>query len=181
MWVLTAVAARVAKARGLGPNDSTGWTSYDQEIRRRLWFGIGILDTNAALERGSVPTLYWEDFQFPPSNINDSDLSLTSTLRLLSYLSTDMSFYCMMYEAMVCHKMICRPSVGLSGPFAEWNSKLRVISDFEESMKRQYSWIDESAKPLERFTRLMADAAALHMQLLLRRPLYRNKNNPVPP
>lgn len=181
MWVLIAVAARVAAARGLGPNDLSNWPPYDLEIRRRLWLSIGILDTHAALERGSVPILHSEDFQFPPLNINDSDLSLTPIPRPLLYSSTDMSFSCMAHEAMVCHKNICSPYVGPGGLFSEWNNKLRIISDFEESMKRQYSWIDESAKPFERFTRYMADATVLHMQLILRRPPYRNKNNPVPP
>ena len=181
MWVLTAVAARVATARGLGPNDLTNWPPYDVEIRRRIWFGIGILDTNAALERGSVPMLHWDDFQLPPSNVNDSDLSPTPILKSPSYHFTDMSFSCMAYEAMVCHKKICSPSVRPDGSFSEWNDKLRIISNFEESTKKQYSWIDESAEPFQRFTKFMADVAALHMQLLLRRPPYKNQNNPVPP
>ncbi|RDW58242.1 hypothetical protein BP6252_13653 [Coleophoma cylindrospora] len=180
MWVLTAVAARVAIARGLGPSDSNNWQPHNLEIRRRLWFGIGILDTNAALERGSIPMLHWEEFQRPPLNINDSDLTSTPIIKIPSCEVTDMSFSCMAYEAMVCHKKICSPPVGPGGPFSEWNKKLRIIADFEDSM-RQYSWIDESAKPFERFIRFMAEAIALHMQLLLRRPPYKNKNNPVPP
>ncbi|KAF2717959.1 hypothetical protein K431DRAFT_297353 [Polychaeton citri CBS 116435] len=75
-WTLVATAIRIASAQGIPGHPSTAQSSLDEEIRRRLWFCIGVLDLQSAFDRGSQPLLKCGDFQRWPLDMNDADMSL---------------------------------------------------------------------------------------------------------
>jgi hypothetical protein len=70
------MALRVAQALSLHLVEPPFYvTPFEQEMRNRVWLGIGILDIAASLDRASEPMMQaiWID-SHPPSNINDEDI-----------------------------------------------------------------------------------------------------------
>lgn len=177
---MLAIAVRVARALGLGSEDFKKWSPYDLELRRRLWFCIGVIDTQTALDRGSVPLLHFEDLGVLPLNINDVNMSPTFMTAYPEQGFTDMSFSLVTYEATLCQKKICVPLVRSENCWDAWNHKIQVLEEFEKSMSQQYYGVNEFSKPIERFTKMVAQGAVTNLQLLLRRPLHIYGHDTVP-
>ncbi|OQD83589.1 hypothetical protein PENANT_c016G10563 [Penicillium antarcticum] len=76
VWTMLSMALRVAQALSLHLVEPPFYvTPFEQEMRNRVWLGIGILDIAASLDRASEPMMQamWID-SHPPSNINDEDI-----------------------------------------------------------------------------------------------------------
>ncbi|KAK2676839.1 hypothetical protein RAB80_005579 [Fusarium oxysporum f. sp. vasinfectum] len=76
-WNMTGLAVRLAQALGMHRDGRLlNLSPFDAEMRRRLWWGICILDTPASEEySGSTGVLELSSFDSrPPLNVNDSDL-----------------------------------------------------------------------------------------------------------
>ncbi|KAJ5671841.1 hypothetical protein N7507_000968 [Penicillium longicatenatum] len=76
VWTMLSMALRVAQAQCLHMADPPFRVSpFEQELRRRCWLGIGMLDVAASLDRASEPMMQaaWLE-SLPPSNINDEDI-----------------------------------------------------------------------------------------------------------
>lgn len=178
-WSLLAVAVRIATSMRLGSDEKTTHSAYDVQIRRRLWFSIGMLDSQAAMDRGSLPLLYVSDFPNPPPlNINDCDLHSSS---VSSQDFTDMSFSALSHQAMLCQKKQYEKPVEGEAPWESWNEKIRALTEFENYSKERFAKINEQSSALERFTQAVAEGALANIQVMLRRPPYRNEVNSVPP
>lgn len=70
------MALRVGQALSLHmPTPPFQVSPFEQELRRRTWQAIGLLDLAAALDRASEPMMQstWLDV-VPPANINDDDI-----------------------------------------------------------------------------------------------------------
>lgn len=152
-------------------------SAFDLEIRRRVWFAIGVLDTQTALDRGSLPLMSSEDFKTPPLNIDDYDLF--ASVRSVPKRFTDMSFSSLTHEAMICQKRLLTSDKSQTNTDT-WTEKIAIVRDFEESMNRQYPSCDEKDTPLQRYASLAAKDIATTIHLLLRRPPYRNIHINVP-
>ncbi|KDB24461.1 hypothetical protein H109_03657 [Trichophyton interdigitale MR816] len=77
LWLFTGIASRTARAMGLHREASLrGFSVFDQENRRRLWWQILILDSRSAQLSGVAVNpdsyLFWDTRC--PLNLNDSDL-----------------------------------------------------------------------------------------------------------
>lgn len=81
VWSLTALALRIAQSLGLHRDGSKfGLSPFDTEMRRRLWWQLCILDTRAAEDYGSEPSIVDQLFDTEvPLNIDDSDLDPEAT------------------------------------------------------------------------------------------------------
>lgn len=76
VWTMAAMALRTGQALCLHLGDPPFHvSSFDREMRRRLWQAIGLLDLAASLDRASEPMMQsaWLDAH-PPANINDEDI-----------------------------------------------------------------------------------------------------------
>ena len=77
LWTATGTLVRSAMNMGLhrDPGDSTEFSIFQREMRRRIWVSIVELDLQTSLTHG-MPTMVREgDFQcFSPANVNDIDL-----------------------------------------------------------------------------------------------------------
>ncbi|KAL1392547.1 fungal-specific transcription factor domain-containing protein, partial [Phyllosticta capitalensis] len=75
-WTLVALAVRVAQDLNLHRDGAlTGFSPYDTEVRRRLWWQIVVLDIRACEDRGSFPLIALEQCSTKvPLNINDEDI-----------------------------------------------------------------------------------------------------------
>lgn len=104
-WTLVALVARIAAAMRLGEEDPSKFTALELDAHRRVLYAIGVLDTHAALDRGTIPILPASAFRAPPLHIDDSDLG-TGVGAENQPLSTvmDMSHSMMAYQAMLCQR-----------------------------------------------------------------------------
>ncbi|EEU36787.1 uncharacterized protein NECHADRAFT_80973 [Fusarium vanettenii 77-13-4] len=95
-WNMTGLAVRLAQSLGMHRDGSAlNLSPFDAEMRRRLWWGICILDTPASEDYSCSPGLM-ELSSFdsrPPLNVNDEDLHPDMTeYPSESRSMTDMSF-----------------------------------------------------------------------------------------
>jgi hypothetical protein len=100
-WVLTALAVRVARGLGLHKDgDGSSFLPYVAEMRRRIWWGLVVLDVRAVEDRGTE-----EPLTNPLSydiksctNINDDDFGPETSTPLTDRTGpTDMTF------SLCCH------------------------------------------------------------------------------
>jgi hypothetical protein len=181
-WTLVAVAVRVATALKLREENPSIHTDFELQLRRRLWFGIAILDTHSALDRGTIPILPSTALTVPPLNINDAQTSpLHDMPESLKTGITDMSHTAMIYEAMLCQRRLYESSLGTESSWDVWNQKLDLVKSFEQYVESTTSHIAASAVPLEKLLKISGYKILISSQLLLRRPPYCQPRDSVPP
>ncbi|KAH7408510.1 hypothetical protein DE146DRAFT_376540 [Phaeosphaeria sp. MPI-PUGE-AT-0046c] len=181
-WTLVAVAVRLATALKLGDETTTIYTRFEIQLRRRLLYGIGILDTHSALDRGTVPILPSAVFAVPPLSINDVDMSPPNNVPNVSDTGlTEMSHTMMIYEAMLCQRQLYELSQTTSQSWDTWHKKLDLISSFQKYVRRLTSHINDSSAPLDKLLKISGHKILISLELLLRRPPYHNPRNSVPP
>ena len=181
-WTLLAVAVRLASTLGLGAEDPVLASPLALEARRRLWYSICLMDTQATLDRGATPLIHAKDLGMPPRNINDSEVGSDIASALHRPALTDMSFCTMTFEAMVCFKKICALNEVTPDGWDSWDHKLKLLNELEETFSLKYFAIEHTdAQPIGILLKMSAKSIAADMRLLLRRPPYRQKHNVVPP
>lgn len=81
-WLSTGNLVKMAMLAGYhrDPDQWSGVTVFNREMRRRIWTTILELDLQVSIDRGMPPTLQASDFDTAPAaNINDDELSADST------------------------------------------------------------------------------------------------------
>ncbi|KAF2725638.1 hypothetical protein K431DRAFT_200619, partial [Polychaeton citri CBS 116435] len=82
VWMMTGLVIRMAQALGLH-RDGTNFkhlSPYEIEMRRRVWWGVCLLDIRASEDQGTDFTIVRGSFDTkPPLNINDDDIDPTTT------------------------------------------------------------------------------------------------------
>jgi hypothetical protein len=181
-WMLVAVAVRAATALRLGGESAASYSSFDVQLRRRLLFAIGILDTHSALDRGTVPILSSSAFGTPPLNINDYEMSAPDNVPNVSSLEpTEMSHTAMIYQAMLCQRKLYELSESAQHAWETWSERLELVEAFGVYVRKATSTIDERGSPLEQLQKISGSKIYVSLQLILRRPPYRQPHNSVPP
>lgn len=77
VWMMTGLVIRMAQALGLHRDGSRfpNLTPFEVEMRRRLWWGVCMLDVRASEDQGMDLTIAHGSFDTRlPSNINDTDI-----------------------------------------------------------------------------------------------------------
>jgi hypothetical protein len=177
------VAVRLADAMGLrGGQDSHKLSVLDQELRRRLWFGIGVLDLQSALDRGSQVLLGSSEFSDWPINSDDKDITAHSISQpVREDRLTEMSFAHMTFHAAICHRKLTE--LGISGSNDDANAQvarqqqLAALADFELVVKRLGDQHGTSPTQIEAFTMNVAQGSLVAMRLLFHRPLHKRGKN----
>lgn len=163
---------RIGTSLGLGRERPSLYSILDLEIRRRLWYGIGILDSQSALDRGTPPLISSTALGPPPMNVNDSDLDGPSPQSRDEF--TQMSYSLMVFDTMTCHLRICEAG---DDPHATWKDKLKIVTDYEKRLQSKYVTGNSCETPVEKLMYLAADTLTVNMHILLRRPPYKQSNN----
>jgi hypothetical protein len=180
--MLVAVAVRAATALRLGEESIERYLPFDVQLRRRLLFAIGILDTHSALDRGTVPILPSTAFGTPPLNINDHDMYAPDNApNASSFEPTDMSHTVMIYEAMLCQRKLYELSESAEHAWETWPKRLELVETFGRYVKGVTCSTGSSRSPLEQLQRISGTKIYVSLQLILRRPPYRQPHNSVPP
>ena len=117
-------------------------------------------------------------FQTPPLEINDREMSLEGGVIAPSSSGiTDMTHSMMTYEAMLCQRKIYELS---RDGISNWSQRLQLVKDFGTYVKEISFRIGSSPAPMDLL--LMVSGKKIHasLELLLRRPPYRQPFNAVP-
>lgn len=133
------------------------------------------------MDRGSLAILPGTAFNTPPLNINDADIT-PSTSKLITEASglTEMSFFGMMLEVMVCHKRMSDVDDD-SDSVKAWELKSGLVDALQESFKIKYFTISNEAGLFQRFIKAASLEIATSIPLVLRRPPCPQQSTTVPP
>lgn len=155
-WTLTAVAIRIAHSLELHrENNESSVSPYEQEMRRRLWWQIVILDVHASEDRGSEPMIHEISFNTKkPMNVNDEDLNPEDMRPVSARIgSTAMTLCAIGHEMWQLHRecsAVSRPDengqVSQSPHFVE--RKLSMISQYQQHFETQYLAHCDSRNPI---------------------------------
>ncbi|KAM0231797.1 hypothetical protein ACHAP5_010953 [Fusarium lateritium] len=176
-WSLVSLAVRTVDALRLGDEEPGEFSLFDLEIRRRLLFTIGLLDSYSSLDRGTLPIMSGAQFSQRPCIVNDSDIWPQCTSIVPSPIPLDMAFSEILYESVVLHRNIVAMSCNAE---VDWSAGLALVQNFERLTKERYSQIRETDVPILRLLKIAAGQIAVSMHLLLRRPPYRQVREKVP-
>lgn len=180
-WTIVAVAIRIATVLGIDHKSGDRYAPFELELRRGLLYTLGVLDTHAVLDRGTVPILPANTFQSPPPNIDDCDLLLAVAAILFSPSEvTDMTHSRMTYQAMLCQRRICELSQGRDGGRNTWPQRLQLVADFGSFVDHICDRVNQSDKPLHTLIQVSGKKIHSSLELLLRRPPYRQPHDNVP-
>lgn len=150
---------------------------FEQEMRRRLWHAIGLLDVQVAIERVSEPMMQASWLQsHPPSNVNDIDISFgMEEPAQESEGFTEMSFTLMLWKSQCIVRSLnfsdfMEPSVKLM------SLRRQLVIDFQQTTSSLLQGSKPDSQPFHCFSRQVAECINASMQLITIRPLQRNAN-----
>lgn len=178
-WTLVATAVRALNALGL-PYPEINPSSVGQFMLLRLQYVIASLDSQTSMDRAVPPLMGLEYFRHKPQLLNDTDFENPELPPPREGL-TDMSFVNTVYEVTLCYRRINSLPNDEPGCYVNWRAKQQIVSDFAAGMRDFISKHDNSRDNFTRYMKLCAEGGIRHMELLLRRPMLRSKDNPAPP
>ena len=150
------------------------------EIRRRVWYSIGILDMQAAFDGGSHSVIANNGvLGRPPLNIDDCVLSSASSQCVLVEQPglTDMSYSSMAHDALICWRRLTHIPTDSEGQAVqirqEWSNRSKIVTDWEQRMRERYLQYCDSKQPYQRFMKFVGEDMIRTMGLLERRPMHR--------
>ncbi|EME39029.1 hypothetical protein DOTSEDRAFT_29211 [Dothistroma septosporum NZE10] len=186
-WTLTAVAIRLASALGLERPASydAKVSPLDTELRRRLWFSIGILDMQSAFDRGSQPLLSSSSFPTFPRSVNDADIARIP-LPLAADQFSQMSFSLLTHHAGLCQRRLTElgssAAEGKIDHTVAGYEQATVLAQFEEYVQRlAVQCSSANLEPIQDFAMAVANESLVAMRLLLSRPLHKRGKSYKPP
>lgn len=146
-WTMTGLLVRVSQALGLH-RDGTNFpnlTPFEIEMRRRLFWGVCVLDLRSSEDQGTDLLIMDQTFDTKaPLNINDTDISPESTeLPKARDGPTDMTFSLIRYD--ICHlgrRMHMASSdilgMGARDTVATIEEREALLSDVHKRVETQY-------------------------------------------
>ncbi|KAI0157967.1 fungal-specific transcription factor domain-containing protein [Hypoxylon sp. FL1284] len=140
VWMMTGLAIRMAHSLGLHHDGSRfpHLTPYEIEMRRRLWWGLCMLDTRTAEDQDTDLTITPDSFDTRvPLNINNTDIDPeTKETPMEREGVSDMTFaleYC--YFCDVTRQMM---ATSLKGGAPSLDEKIRILDEFRSRMENSY-------------------------------------------
>jgi hypothetical protein len=179
-WTLLALAIRAGNALGLPLTEPCDPVSVGDDLKLRLWYCIGMLDSQTSIDRGTKPVMTLKEFQRKPLLVNHA-APRYATPPQRQNLAHGMSFSHVIHEATICSRRLMEFPPDTAGTWETWDKKLQIISDFEIYIRQYCSKLEGASNDFQRFVQFTAEDIVLNMQLLLRRPLYPSKTSPFPP
>lgn len=169
-WTMLSMAVRVAQALSLHvPDPPLLITPFEQEMRRRLWSAIGLLDVQASLDRASEPMILrsWLE-SHTPANVNDGDIPYGHEI-----VPTESDGFTDTTFTLVISKAQCSVR-SLTEPGSQYmHIRQACIADFQQTAAGLLCNCQPDAVPFHWYTHQVADYIAASMQLIALRPLQR--------
>ncbi|RDL40359.1 uncharacterized protein BP5553_00338 [Venustampulla echinocandica] len=181
-WTLLSMAVRIAQALSLHlENPPYAVQPFEQEIRRRVWFAIGLLDIHASLDRAAEPMIpaAWLQSRLP-ANVNDNDLWLGFEGCLQdSAKFTDMTFTVMTCTAQFVARMLNFPPTAEAGA-TDWNVRQCHVDSFRKRAAILLQQCESDKIPFHWYAKHVGTCISASLQLLAFRPLRRLPNSTAP-
>ncbi|KAF2172219.1 hypothetical protein M409DRAFT_62979 [Zasmidium cellare ATCC 36951] len=152
-WALFGLLVRLAQALNVD-RESPYESFFMQQLRRRLWHHILVLDSFFAFDRGSEITIRPGSWQRPlPVNLNDEDLveySTASTVEIGRRQPTNMNFALVIEELYIIGDRfeVLHPSVEPD----TWQRRLELTKMHNENVQEKYTQHCDPKIPLQRLT-----------------------------
>lgn len=187
-WALVALLIRLAEAQDLGTDSPSSRSPFEVEMRRRLWISIGVLDVQSAFDRGTKLLLGHELDPPLPVNINDDQISPSSTVAPLpspTSQPTEMTLCCMTHRAVICQRRL--NSAGMVPEDANkstseiWAKKVNIVNSFKAYVDELGAICAVSSTPFTRYAVTCGHGCLVTMKLLMRRPIQRQIHAKPPP
>ncbi|KAJ5629663.1 hypothetical protein N7528_003320 [Penicillium herquei] len=190
VWTLIALAVRIGKGLGLYLDPETE-TFFDQQIRRRLWFTICLMDLQASFGQASEPLISVEESASTalPQHINDSDFDPTTAAHSDQNREglTDTTFALVTYHAQRTGRLLNfvqhdrKIDGGGSNPhilYSRWPQQ--QARDFEEEALRLLHFCDPGTSAYAWFTWHGTQSLIATARLAAARPLQWHGQAPPP-
>lgn len=121
-------------------------------------------------------------FRHPPLDLNDDELSpLQGVCATPSLGVTDMTHAMMSYQAMLCQRRMYELSHEHDENYKNWPRRLQLVADFGYYVQKVCIQTCDSPTPLNTLLKISGKKIHVSLELLLRRPPYRQPHNTVPP
>ena len=180
-WALFPIAVRLAIALGLNVDSGHNSESFlEQQMRRRLWYTICLLDLHSSFDRGSEPVIGHRSAQPQlPLNINDSEFRPDSEDCFSDREGlTDMTKALVLYHAQATGKALGvqdddTPS-SAQAMSKTTSARQQLVEQFELRTRKLLRYCDPASSPYAWSTFNGSLAALATMQLSVRRPLNHN-------
>lgn len=177
-WTLFPIAVRLAIALGLNMDSSHSSESFfEQQMRRRLWYTICVLDVHSSFDRGSEPVIAHKSMHPRlPFNINDSDFGPDSDDCFSDKEGlTDMTKALVQYHAQATGKALgvqedYTPS-SAQAMSKTMSPRTRIVEQFELHTQKLLWNCNPNSSPYAWSTVNGSLTALATMQLTLRRPM----------
>ncbi|KAJ5833273.1 hypothetical protein N7474_001584 [Penicillium riverlandense] len=184
VWTMLAMGLRVGQALCLHLAEPPFQISvFEQQMRRRLWQAIGLLDLAASLDRASEPMMQsaWLD-SHPPANINDEAIYFGMEAPIQEPPEgtfTDMTHPLILAAAQSVARMLAFRD------FIEPGKKTialrhQILKDFQQRVSTLLSGCKPDLFPFQLYAKRTAATINGVLQLLCLRPLQRHQNF-IPP
>lgn len=186
-WTLFPIAVRLAIALELNVDGSHSSESFfEEQMRRRLWYTICVLDVHSSFDRGSEPVIGHKS-KHPrlPLNINDSEFGPGSKDCFSDREGlTDMTKALVQYHAQATGKALGAeeddtPSSAQLTP-RTMTSRQQLVEQFELHTRKLLQYCDQNSSPYAWSTLNGSLTALATMQLSLRRPMNHNGRRRIP-
>ncbi|KAL2866118.1 Zn(II)2Cys6 domain-containing transcription factor nscR [Aspergillus lucknowensis] len=182
-WTLTAVAVRLAKALDLHRDGDE--TFFNQQMRRRLWLTICLLDLKASFTQASDPLISADEATstfIPPQHINDSDFDPTTAHPVPDREGlTDTTFALVTYHIQLAGRVL-NFGRALAPPAADAgsgsDSRHECAHRFEQNALRLLHFCDPESSPFAWFTWHGTQCLVSGARLSALRPLQRPQLGP---
>ncbi|KAL1641233.1 hypothetical protein SLS58_006135 [Diplodia intermedia] len=149
VWTLVSLAVRIGQDLNLHRDGSvTGFSPFETEMRRRLWWQIAVLDIRACEDRGSFPLIdHGLCSTKMPLNINDNDITPDTRFAPPERTGcTDVSFSRLCQEASMAAPKFFSPAP----------------ADVDDDQKRD-QWQTQIQDEVERFKERLHDKFIMHV------------------
>lgn len=188
IWTMIASAVRIGQSLGLDTDECRFRNPLQMEVRRRVWYSIGMLDMQAAFDGGSHSVIAHNGLlRHPPMNIDDSAISSSSSRSAFVERPglTDMSFSSMTHEALICWRRLTHVPTDAEGQPVkirqEWTTRSKIVIEWEQRINERYLQYCDTTQPLQRFMKIVGQDVIISMRLLERRPMHRLFSAGPPP
>lgn len=170
-WTLVTVAIRIARGMNLH-HESPSRSLYQNELRRRLWHNLRLLDIFCTFDRGSEPLIGPDSYTTPmPRNINDSDFDEKSE-RIPEPTQprlTEMSFGRLHFEAINVWQHLLTTSA--PPPAMDiWQHRIQLVWQYGEHARKTCLHLCDQSNPFHRFMQSASRFTVCSMLLQAVRP-----------
>ncbi|GAD96241.1 C6 transcription factor [Paecilomyces variotii No. 5] len=176
VWTMLSLAIRISQALYLHlENTPFPVETFEREMRRRLWFAVGLLDTQASLDRATEPMIpgSWLKSNLP-SPIDDCDIhfGFNGPLKRREGF-TEMNFTLILCKAQYFTRLL-NFSFSQETRAKDLNERQRYVDEFRQTTSILLRGSRPEKEALHWYMNKVAELVSADLQLLVFRPLQRH-------